>query len=243
MRSEESNLSRSTTLPVRSLSKGQGAAFALKIAITLVCFWYLLRHIDTAELQRTLPGIDMRWSMLSIMLLVSQIPLVGLRWLQITRILAMRGRQLTWFWMSVAAGIAQFFGQILPVVAGDGVRVWFLGRFSGDWRNATISVVIDRCVGIGLLLVFTLGILLLPSSFGVFGQDRDKAMIALAGMLALGLICLAVSARLGPKLTGWRYGRWIERFFSGARAAVFGSRSAIILGAGCMIHTLTIAAV
>jgi uncharacterized membrane protein YbhN (UPF0104 family) len=48
---------------------------------------------------------------------------------------------------------------------------------------------------------------------------------------------------LGPELTTWRYGRWIERFFSGARAAVFGSRSAIILGIGCMIHALTIAAV
>ena len=236
-------MSHSTALPVRSLSKGQGAAFALKIAITLACFWYLLRHIDTAELQRTLPGIDMRWSMLAIALLVSQIPLVGLRWLQIVKILAMRGRQVTWIWMSVAAGIAQFFGQILPVVAGDGVRVWFLGRFSSDWRNATISVVIDRCVGIGLLLAFTLVILLLPSNFGAFEQDRDKVVVALATMLILGVICLVVSARLGPKLTGWRYGRWIERFFSGARAAVFGSRSAVILGIGCMIHALTIAAV
>jgi uncharacterized membrane protein YbhN (UPF0104 family) len=243
MRSEESKLSRGTALPVRSLSKGQGAAFALKIAFTLACFWYLLRHIDTAELQRTLPGIDMRWSMLAIALLVSQIPLVGLRWLQIVKVLAMRGRQLTWVWMSVAAGIAQFFGQILPVVAGDGVRVWFLGRFSHDWRNATISVVIDRCVGIGLLLLFTLTILLLPSNFGAFDQDRDKVVIALAVMLVLGVICLVVSARLGPKLTGWRYGRWIETFFSGARAAVFGSRSAVILGIGCMIHALTIAAV
>jgi uncharacterized membrane protein YbhN (UPF0104 family) len=243
MRKEESNLSPSTALPVRSLSKGQGAAFALKIAITLACFWYLLRHIDTVELQRTLPGLDMRWSMLAIALLISQIPLVGLRWLQIVKILAMHGRKLTWVWMSVVAGIAQFFGQILPVVAGDGVRVWFLGRFSDDWRNATISVVIDRCVGIGILLVFTLAILLLPSNFGVFEQDRDKVVVALAAMLILGVICLVVSARLGPKLTGWRYGRWIERFFSGARAAVFGSRSAVILGIGCVIHALTIAAV
>jgi uncharacterized membrane protein YbhN (UPF0104 family) len=243
MHSEQSNLSRGTALPVRSLSKGQGVAFAFKIAITFACFWYLLRHIDTAELQRTLPGIDMRWWMLAIALLVLQIPLVGLRWLQIAKILAMRGRQLTWVWMSVAAGIAQFFGQILPVVAGDGVRVWFLGRFSNNWRDAAISVVIDRCVGIGLLLAFTLGILLLPSNFGAFGQDRDKVVIALAAMLVLGVIILAVSARLGPKLTSWRYGRWIERFFSGARAAVFGSRSAVILGIGCMIHTLTIAAV
>src|SRR3974377_301675 len=165
MRIEESNLSHSNTLPVRSLSKGQGAAFALKIAITLVCFWYLFRHIDTAELQRTLPGIDMRWSMLAVALLVSQIPLGALRCVQIAKILAMRGQQLTWVWMSVAAGIAQFFGQILPVIAGDGVRGWFLGCFSHSWRDAAISVVIDRCVGIGLLLAFTLGILLLPSNF------------------------------------------------------------------------------
>src|SRR5215469_12409233 len=243
MHREQSNLSGGATSLVRSLSKGQGAAFALKIVITFACFWYLLRHIDTAELQRTLPGIDMRWSMLAIALLVLQIPLVGLRWLQIAKILAMRGQRLTWVWMSVAAGIAQFFGQILPVVAGDGVRVWFLGRFSSNWRDATISVVIDRCVGIGILLAFTLGILLLPSSFGAFEQDRDKVVIALALMLVVGVISLAVSAQIGPMLTGWRYGRWIDRFFSGARAAMFGSHSAVILAVGCMIHALTIAAV
>jgi uncharacterized membrane protein YbhN (UPF0104 family) len=243
MDSEEPNLTAGSALPVRSLSKGQGAAFAIKIVITLGCFWYLLGHIDAAELRRTLPGIDMRWSILAIALLVSQTPLVGLRWMQIAKILAMRGRQLTWVWMSVAAGIAQFFGQILPVVAGDGVRVWFLGRFSHNWRDATISVVIDRCVGIGLLLAFTFTILLLPSNFGAFDQDRDTVVVALAIMLVLGILCLVLSARLAPKLTGWRYGRWIERFFSGARAAVFGSRSAAILGIGCMIHGLTIAAV
>jgi glycosyltransferase 2 family protein len=243
MDSEKSSLNSGAPLPVRSLSKGQGAAFAVKIVITLACFWYLLRHIDAAELRRTLPGIDVRWSILAIALLVSQIPLVALRWLQIAKILAMRGRQLTWVWLSVAAAIAQFFGQILPVVAGDGVRVWFLGRFSDNWRDAAISVVIDRCVGIGLLLAFTLGIFLLPSSFGAFDQDRSKVVVALAVMLVFGMICLVLSARLGPKLTGWRYGRWIERFFSGARAAVFGSRSAVILGIGCMIHALTIAAV
>lgn len=243
MRSPESDLSRGTALPVRSLSKGQSAAFALKIAVTLACFWYLLGHIDVAELRRTLPGIDARWSMLAIVLLVTQIPLVALRWLQIAKILTMRGRQLTLFWMTIASGIAQFFGQILPLIAGDGVRVWFLGRFSNDWGNATISVVIDRCVGIGLLLAFTFAILLLPSSVGAFERDRDKVMVAVVVMLAAGVTCLALSARLGPGLTTWRYGRWIEKFFSGARAAVFGSRSAVILGTGCMIHALTIAAV
>jgi len=244
MRNQESQLNRSTALPaVRPLSKSQSAVFALKIAATLACFWYLFRHTDVAELRRTLPGVDMRWSALAISMLVTQIPLVGLRWLQIAKILAMRGSQLTWFWMSVAASIGLFFGQILPVVAGDGVRVWFLAHFGNDWRDATISVVIDRCVGIGLLLVFTFGIVLLPSSFGVLGQDRQRIAIVLAAIIVLGLVCLLVGARLSPKLTKWRYGYWVDRFFSGARASVFGARSPAVLGIGCMIHALTIAAV
>jgi len=183
------------------------------------------------------------WSTLAVLLLMLQLPLVGLRWLQIAKVLQMRGNQLTALWMSVAAAIGQFFGQILPVVAGDGVRVWFLARFGNDWRDATISVVIDRCVGIGLLLGFTFVILLLPSSFGVFGDNRGKILIVLAVIIVVGIICLLLGARLGPALTGWRQGRWIEKFFNGARATLFGPRSAAVLGIGCLIHMLTIAAV
>src|SRR5262249_1317586 len=196
-----------------------------------------------AELRRTLPDLHAPWAMLAVLLLIIQTPLVGLRWLQIVKLMEMRGRQLTVLWMSVGAAIGQFFSQIMPVVAGDGVRVWFLAYVGNNWRDGTISVVIDRCVGIGLLLVFTLGILLLPSSLGAFRQERDRVMIALAAMIVLGLVCLLLGARLSPKLTHWRYGRWVERFFSAARAAVFGSRSAAILGIGCLIHSLTITAV
>ena len=216
---------------------------ALKLAVTVACFWYLLRHIDVAELRRTLPNLDALWSTLAVLLLMLQMPLVGLRWLQIAKVLQMRGNQLTAWWMSVAAAIGQFFGQILPVVAGDGVRVWFLAHFGNDWRDATISVVIDRCVGIGLMLVFTFVILLLPSSFGIFGNNREKILIVLAVIIVVGIICLLLGARLSPALTGSRQGRWIEKFFSGARATVFGPRSAAILGIGCLIHMLTIAAV
>ncbi len=243
MDSDEPDLAAGSAVPVRSLSKGESVALALKIAFTVACFWYLLQQIDVAELRRTLPDIDTRWSMLAVVLLIAEIPLVGLRWLQIAKVLTMRGSQLTFYWMTVAAAVAQFFGQILPVIAGDGVRVWFLGRFTNDWRDATISVMIDRCVGIGLLLAFTFAIVLLPSSVGPFQGDRDKVAITLAVMLAAAVACLALSAQFGPKLTSWRYGRWVDRFFSAGRAAVIGSRSAVILSSGCMIHALTIAAV
>jgi glycosyltransferase 2 family protein len=196
-----------------------------------------------AELRRTLPGLKARWVILAIGLLLSQIPLLGLRWLQIAKTLTMRGRRLTFVWMTIATAIGQFFGQIMPVVAGDGIRVWFLAHFGNNWRDATLSVVIDRCVGIGLLLIFTFAILLLPSSFGAFAQDRNRIAVVIAGMIVLGIVCLLASAALSPSLAKWKYGRWLDRFFNGARAAVFGSRSAAILGIGCIVHLLTIAAV
>jgi glycosyltransferase 2 family protein len=145
--------------------------------------------------------------------------------------------------MTIATAIGQFFGQIMPVVAGDGVRVWFLAHFGNNWRDATLSVVIDRCVGIGLLLIFTFAILLLPSSFGAFAQDRNKIAAVIAGMIIVGVVCLLAGAALSPSLAKWKYGRWLDRFFNGARAAIFGSRSAAILGVGCIVHLLTIAAV
>src|SRR5215471_12823586 len=202
MQNEQSELSREAALPtVRNLSKSQIVVFALKMAVTLACFWYLFRHIDVTELRRTLPGLDAKWALLAICLLILQIPLLGLRWLQIAKTLRMHGRQLTFVWMSVATAIGQFFGQIMPVIAGDGVRVWFLAHFGNDWRDATISVIIDRCVGIGLLLAFTFAILLLPSSFGAFEQDRDRIAIVIAGIIVFGLVCLLVGAALSPSLT------------------------------------------
>ena len=213
------------------------------MAVTLACFWYLFRHIDVTELRRSLPSLDAKWALLAICLLILQIPLLGMRWLQIAKTLRMHGRQLTFVWMSIATVIGQFFGQIMPVLAGDGVRVWFLAHFSHEWRNATISVVVDRCIGIGLLLTFTFAILLLPSSFGAFEQQRDRVAMIPAITTALSLACLVGSAALSPSLTKWKYGRWFDRFFSAARAAVFGSRSAAILGISSIVHLLTIAAI
>ena len=164
-----------------------------------------------------------------------------MRWLQIAKTPRMHGRQLTFVWMSIATAIGQFFGQIMPVVAGDGVRVWFLAHFSHEWRNATISVVVDRCIGIGLLLTFTFAILLLPSSFGAFEQQRDRVAMIPAITTALSLACLVGSAALSPSLTKWKIWPLVRPFFR--RAAVFGSRSAAILGISSIVHLLTIAAI
>ena len=229
--------------PVASFGKGQGVIVLLKLAGTLACFWYLFRHIDVTELRRTLPGLDVRWVVLAVSLLMLQIPLMALRWLEIVRVLKMPDDRLTYPWMVLAAAIGQFFGQILPVVAGDGVRVWLLARLENDWRDAAMSVVIDRCIGVGLLLAFSFVILLLPTSIGLFGNERGEILVVLGIMLLAGCMGLALGPRLGAVVAAWRHGGWIAGVLAGANRAVFGPRSGTILGVGSLIHLMTIAAV
>jgi glycosyltransferase 2 family protein len=237
-------LKRESALPpVRSFGKGQGAIFALKIAVTLGCFWYLYRHIDFTALRRTLPGFEVRWAVLTVVLITLQIPLIALRWLEIVRVLDIKGERLTYARITLASAIGQFFSQILPFVAGDGVRVWFLTHYGSDWRDATVSVVIDRCIGIGILLAFAFAILFLPSSLNLFGGYRGDVLGLLGAMLLVGLLALVLGPRLSAVFAEQRYARWISIFFAGSQRAVFGPRGAIILGAACLIHLLTIAAV
>jgi hypothetical protein len=66
-----------------------------------------------------------------------------------------------------------FFTQVLPSIAGAGVRAWLLVRLGSDWRNAGTSVVIDRGVGVGLLIALGFAILLLPSGLTALGGYRD----------------------------------------------------------------------
>jgi uncharacterized membrane protein YbhN (UPF0104 family) len=229
--------------PVHGFGKGHGVLLALKIAVTLACFWYLFRHIDMTALRRTLPGFEARWAVLTVLLLMAQIPLVALRWLEIVKDLKVPHVRLTFPLMTAATAMGQFFGQVLPFVAGDGARVWFLTRFGSNWRDATISVVIDRCIGIGLLLAFAFVILLLPSGLDLFGGYRGEVLGVLGAMLLIGVTGLVLGPRLCAVFGEWRYAGWISTFFAGSRRAVFGPRSGVILGSGCLIHLLTIAAV
>jgi len=236
-------LTDGTAVSPANFGNAKRAVIAAKIFVTLACFWYLFRHIEVAELRRTLPGFDVRWAVAAVLLLVLQIPLIALRWLRIVEVVKLRGDGLSYRWMTAVSAIGQFFGQVLPIVAGDGVRVWLLTDLVGDWRYAAISVAIDRCVGIALLFAFAFAILLFPSGLGLFEAYRVEVVVVLGVMLAIGAGGLVLGARVSRAIVERRGGKWIADFFAGAHRAAFGPHSAAILGAGCLIHALTIAAV
>ena len=143
------DISVASDLETTSRPRGGGiekkiAAFAAKLIVTGGCFWYVSRQIDLGQALSAVPLLNFRWTGFAVFLVVLQIPLLGVRWCNILDALAVRDAPVTAVAAIAVTAIGVFFAQVLPSVAGEGVRAWLLVRLGCDWRSAVTSVVIDR---------------------------------------------------------------------------------------------------
>ena len=219
------------------------AIFAAKLLVTAACFWYVSRQIDLQQVLSVLPLLDFRWAAFASVVVMLEIPLLGLRWCSILDALAMRNARVTTVAAIAVTAIGVFFAQVLPSVAGEGVRAWLLVRLGCDWRSALTSVVIDRGVGVGLLVAMGFVILLLPSSLTALGGYRDMVLIIYGVLLLAGAFGLAFAPTIVLPLTRWRYSRWFGTLALDGRRVLLGPNGPRILGIGCLIHVLTIVVV
>ena len=226
--------------PARAGRAEKAAMFAAKLVVTAACFWYVSRQIDLSEVLSAIPLLDFRWAAFATLVAMLPIPLLGLRWRNVVSALAVRNERMTRAAMIAVTAIGVFFAQVLPSVAGDGVRAWLLVRLGCDWRNAVTSVVIDRGVGVGLLIALGFVILLLPSGLTALGGYRDVVLIAYGAVLLAGVLGLLLVPRIVSPLSRWRYSRWFATFAADAHRVLLGPKGPVILGLGCLVHALII---
>jgi len=234
---------RNTVSPRRTVGAKKLAILAAKLVVTGACFWYIARKIDLSQIWSTIPRLDFRWAALAVVLIMLQIPLVGLRWRNIVDALGSCDWQMTRAAMIAITAIGAFFNQVLPAVAGDGVRSWLLVRSGCDWRNAIASVVIDRVVGVGVLLAMGFAILQLPSRLAALGGYRWLVLGVYGALLLGGIVGLSLTPWLVPTLERSRYSRWIAILASDARRILIGPKGPTVLGLACLVQLLTIAAI
>ena len=218
--------------------------FAAKLAISCACFWYLFRQIKIDDLVGEAQNLQARWLVLAAILMMLQPPLTGWRWAKITAALEpMRPRPPLRAMLAITL-IASFFNQILPNVASDALRIWMLTRIRSGWRMGLAGVVIDRAVGIAVLLAIGFVTLLNASAFTTLGGYRAIAL-AIFGALLLGGIAMLVSARLyAPMLAHWRATKWIGELSLASRQVLIESPAAIsIVGIAFVVHALSIIAI
>jgi glycosyltransferase 2 family protein len=221
----------------------KAAIVAAKLLVTGACFWYLSRQIDWRQLSSAIPLLEFRWAALAIFVIMLEIPLAGLRWYNIVDALATRDQQMTRTAMTAATSVGLFFAQVLPNVAGEGMRAWLLVRLGSNWRTAVTSVVIDRAVGVGLLIVLGFVVLLLPSGFTALGGYRDVVLIVYGALILAGALGLLLAPKIVSPLARWRYSRWFATLAADVHRVLLGSKGPVILSIGCLIEAFTIVVV
>jgi len=214
--------------------------FASKLIVSAACFWYVLRQINVSESIRTLPAFDVRWAAFAVSVSMAQIPLLALRLWAIVQTFAPKSARLTYLAASAVTAIYTLFSHVVPRVVGEGIRAWMLTRFGCGWRAGLTSVMIDRAVGVAVLVAFAFIILLLPSALTALLSYRNLTLFALGAVLAVGALTLFATPRIAPLLQRWRYSYWIGTFAADAHRVLLGPRAPVVFGAACLMHALTI---
>ena len=168
-------------------------AVALKLAITLGLFAWLLGKVQIApvlnQLQRMAPAAAVGAELL----LLLQLGLLALRWQVVNRIVdsPMQAGQV----LRLTA-VGHFFNQVLPSgFAGDAARAWLAAREGVRLGPAISAIVCDRVVGLLVLVVMvSLTLFALPdvAAGGIPGR-RSFLLVALLGVGGLAALLL-----LGP---------------------------------------------
>ncbi len=210
----------------------------LKIAVSAVLLYFVLRKVDLQNLWLRLKFGEAGWLVLAVAVAVCQTFLAAVRWRKISAACdaPLMPSQAMRFNM-----IGAFFNQVLPSsIGGDAMRLWLVKNTGVDWRNATYSVFVDRAIGlIALALVVVTS---LPWSLGLIADPQ--------GRIALLLIdCLALGAGVGFLLLGlirWSFLKrwWLTHHFYNcstiARRVLFNLRTGPqIIMLSVLIHVLT----
>src|SRR5262245_22554851 len=124
-----------TPRPSHSGRVEKAAIVAAKLLVTGACFWYVSRQLDWRQASSAISLLDFRWAAFAIFVVVLEIPLVGLRWSNIVDALAAREPQMTRTAMTAATSVGLFFAQVLPNVAGGGVRALLLVWLCSSWAT------------------------------------------------------------------------------------------------------------
>jgi hypothetical protein len=158
-------------------------------AVTLLIIIYLVLKVHWPELIAQLVRADFLWLTLACFLFGIVYLLAALRWwflMQVQEIhLSLRVATALTF-------IGQFFNSfLLGTVGGDIIKALYLQKYAPNQKiHATLSIVIDRVMG--LLILICASLLVIPSQFQFLMRD-DRVTSIMLGMMVIFSLCLAIA--------------------------------------------------
>ncbi len=217
-------------------------ALAAKVAISAALLYFAFSRVDIGMIGSRLQQAKISWLVALMLTLAVQLVLVALRWRKI-------GTQCAAPFPAAKALrymlIASFFNQTLPsIIGGDAARIWFVSRAGAGWKAAAYSVIVDRIIGLSVLVAMV--VVCLPWLFELVPDPLGRASILLVD--GAGVIAAISFLILGQARWHWLERWWITRHIAGAAAVALDILSnrrsaAMVVGLSIVIHLLTVVAV
>ena len=198
------------------------AVLALKSAITVAVLAYCASRVDLRAAAETLATVPPSLALLSLIPFLLVPILGGLRWSIVLRGLGERGQTRA---LVVVFSVGMVCAQVLPSLAGDGLRTMLATRRGYGWQASLHSVVLERIgMVLGLLVLMVATRPLLGANLPINLPEWLAPTFLACGVG--GLACLAFADRLPP--TGWiRWTPWLR--LAGATRALLSSRCGMIV--------------
>ena len=154
----------------------------LKIAITVLCFWYISTKIDLAKAGEAVKKANIFWLLLAVAALAISKLLASFRlniyFLSINIHLSQK-QNLKLYWLGM------FYNLFLPgAISGDAYKVILLAKkYNSSYKKTTIAVLLDRFSGL-----LALGLLL--AVYGVIVLDNKTIDVILVAGSLLAIVSL-----------------------------------------------------
>jgi uncharacterized protein (TIRG00374 family) len=159
----------------------------LKIAVVTAALFWLSRRVDFAGVWRVILGAKTQFLVLGALLSWLPIVISGFRW---RILLGAIGIYVPAPRLSMICQIGQFFGVLVPGLAGDdGTRLLYISRIApGRVGQACSTVLLDRFIGFSSL--FVLSLVGIPCNWASLSAQAHTRVVA-AGILLAGCLLLA----------------------------------------------------
>ncbi|SDH90182.1 lysylphosphatidylglycerol synthase transmembrane domain-containing protein [Desulfosporosinus hippei] len=161
----------------------------LKVLFSLALIGWFIKAFDWAQIVGMLAGVKLSWLAVAVGWILLAMVVSTVKWHVITAALGLKlsYREL---WRAYWVGI--FFNNFLPSsIGGDGLRILWAAKLSGDSPGATSSVVIER-------ILATTGLALLGLLGCMFVDNPNQKLICLFSLLIVltaGLLALVIGGR------------------------------------------------
>ena len=209
----------------------------LKAVITFGLLYFLVSKVDLAKSVDLLVRTNLGIVALVILVLTIQVGFAILRWHRVMIRKEMHipvSRSARYFWLGL------FFNQLLPSsIGGDAVRGYCLVREGQSLGRATLSVLLDRMLGmIGLIVLIAMT---MPYALSLIHAQELQWGIGLALLAAIaGLTSVLFMDLITRKFASWRVTRGLTTLARDARQLLLSRQGWELVFLSGVIHLLSI---